>query len=728
MGVASGRYREGVSVALDTKLSSVLGDRSAKALQGAFGYTLVGQLLTHYPRRYATRGELTSISGVPVGDMVTLVGEVVSVANKNMKARKGSILEVTISDGTGLVTLTFFNQAWRAKDLVAGARGIFAGKVGLYRGDRQLAHPDYELFDQRELTNEEGEEWAKRPIPFYPATAKVASWQIARALGVVLDVIDVLPDPVPSEIASTEKLLPVAEALEKIHRPREEVDWRGARDTLRFHEAFVLQCALVGRRIQAASHTSIARVAGPLTSAFVESLPFSLTADQEQVLGEIHQNMAMPHPMNRLVQGEVGSGKTVVAVAAMVSVSESGGQSALLAPTEVLAWQHFRSIVKTLGPELAASLNPVLLTGNLRAAETKKALLAAASGQSKIVLGTHALLSERVTFADLGLVVVDEQHRFGVDQREALRQKGTHPHVLVLTATPIPRTVAMTVFGDLDVSTIRMVPSGRLPISTHVVALDDHPGWYPRVWQRVAEELAQGRQGFVVAPAISASVLEDDDALDESIEASDQARPLASVEETLPLLRGLPELAQARIEAVHGKLPSEEKDGVMQAFSAGEIDVVVATTVIEVGIDVPNASVMVILDADRFGVSQLHQLRGRVGRGEHAGVCLLVTHTPQDTPARARVDAVAATTDGFELARIDLELRSEGDVLGDRQSGRRSGLTLVRVTQDGELIEKARGYATEIVGDDPALTKHPDLALDIARRLDEASADYLAKN
>jgi ATP-dependent DNA helicase RecG len=412
----------------------------------------------------------------------------------------------------------------------------------------------------------------------------------------------------------------------------------------------------------------------------------------------------------------------------MVTVSESGGQTALLAPTEVLAWQHFRSIVATLGPDLAASMNPVLLTGNLRAAETKKALLAAASGQSKIVVGTHALLSERVTFAELGLVVIDEQHRFGVDQREALRQKGEHPHVLVLTATPIPRTVAMTVFGDLDVSTIRMVPSGRQPISTHVVALGDNPSWYPRVWQRLAEEVAKGRQGFVVVPSIAPSIPEDDDAVDSSVEATEEARVLASVAETLPLLRSLPELSGARIEAVHGKLAPDEKDAVMQAFSAGEIDVVVATTVIEVGIDVPNASVMVILDADRFGVSQLHQLRGRVGRGEHAGVCLLVTHCEPDTPARQRLDAVAATTDGFELATIDLELRSEGDVLGDRQSGRRSGLTLVRVTKDGELIDQARRYATELVEADPLLAGHPDLSLDIARRLDEASADYLAKN
>jgi ATP-dependent DNA helicase RecG len=442
------------------------------------------------------------------------------------------------------------------------------------------------------------------------------------------------------------------------------------------------------------------------------------------VVAEIHADMASDHPMNRLVQGEVGSGKTVVAVAAMVSVAESGGQTALLAPTEVLASQHFRSIVRTLGPDLAAKLNPVLLTGTLGAAQTKKALLAAASGTASIVVGTHALLSERVSFVDLGLVVIDEQHRFGVDQRDALRQKGRHPHVMVLTATPIPRTVAMTVFGDLDVSTIRSVPQGRQPISTHVVALEDTPGWYPRVWQRLAEEVAAGRQGFVVCPAIEHQDLEEDTEL----EADETQRQLASVAQTLPMIRSLPELAGRRVEAVHGALPPAIKDEVMQAFAAGEIDVLVATTVIEVGIDVPNASVMVILDADRFGISQLHQLRGRVGRGSHAGVCLLVTHCLPDTPARARVEALASTSDGFDLAAIDLELRSEGDVLGERQSGRRSGLRLLRVSHDGELIERARDYATAVLEADPELTGHPALVADMARRVDQRSADYMAKN
>lgn len=723
-GAPSGRYREGVGVGLESKLSGVLGERTAKAIGSSFGYTLVGQLLAHYPRRYATRGELTSISGVPIGDMVTLVAEVVSVSTRGMRQKKGSVLEVTISDGTGLVTLTFFNQAWRSKDLVPGAQGIFAGKVGIYRGERQLAHPDYELFEPTERTEAQSEEWAKRPIPLYPATAKIASWQLAKAIGVVLDVVEGIPEPVPADIALAEGLIPAAVALEQIHRPAETSQWEVARETLRFHEAFVLQCALVQRRTKAQRLSSPARPSGPETEAFLASLPFSLTEDQQSVLREIHRDMSAGHPMNRLVQGEVGSGKTVVAVAAMVSVASTGGQTALLAPTEVLAWQHYRSIVTTLGPDRAAQLKPVLLTGSLNAVDTKKSLLAAASGASAIVVGTHALLSDRVSFADLGLVVIDEQHRFGVDQRDALRQKGSHPHVMVLTATPIPRTVAMTVFGDLDVSTIRSLPSGRQPISTHVVALEDTPGWYPRVWQRLGEEVASGRQGFIVAPAIEASDLEEDTELEQ--EAT--TRPLASVMDTLPMVRALPELAGFRIEAVHGSLPALEKDAVMQAFAAGDIDVLVATTVIEVGIDVPNASVMVILDADRFGISQLHQLRGRVGRGGHPGVCLLVTHCPPETTARARVDAVASTVDGFELAAIDMELRSEGDVLGQRQSGRRSGLRLLRVTHDGELIERARDYASAVIGEDPELENHPALAADMARRIDDASADYMAKN
>ena len=713
-----------VTVGEETPLGSILGDKTARAFEKTWGYTTVGDLLGHYPRRYATRGELTSIAGVPLGEMVTLVAEVVSVSKRVMKARKGSVLEVTITDGTGLVTLTFFNQAWREKDLTPGSRGIFAGKVGVYRNQRQLAHPDYELFDSEELTETQSEEWAKRPIPFYPASQKLASWQIARSVGVVLDVVVAPNDPIPDHIREKEGLMPLAEAWEKIHRPTVEEDWQKARDTLRFREAFVLQVALLVRRHQARSVSTPIRKPGPLTEEFLAGLPFSLTSDQTDVVADITQDVASGHPMNRLVQGEVGSGKTVVSLAAMVMVAESGGQTALLAPTEVLAWQHYRSIVASLGPTMAARLNPILLTGALGAAQKKKALLQAASGGASIVVGTHALLADKVAFADLGLVVIDEQHRFGVDQREALRQKGTHPHVLVLTATPIPRTVAMTVFGDLDVSTITTLPAGRSPITTHVVALGDTPGWFPRVWKRLAEEVAEGRQGFVVVPAIAPGEQEEE-LIEDLLEAP---AAVATVAEMVPYLQGLPDLAGLRIGAVHGRMSAEEKDHAMTAFAAGDIDVLVATTVIEVGIDVRNATMMVVLDADRFGVSQLHQLRGRVGRGEHPGVCLLVTNCAPDTPARARVDAVASTQDGFELSALDLELRSEGDVLGARQSGRRSGLQLLRVARHGDLIDHTRQLAETIVATDPTLENHPELVADIRRRMDDDTADYLAKN
>jgi ATP-dependent DNA helicase RecG len=417
----------------------------------------------------------------------------------------------------------------------------------------------------------------------------------------------------------------------------------------------------------------------------------------------------------------------------MLAVADSGGQSALLAPTEVLAGQHLRSIVATLGPDLAAKLRPTLLTGQLPTAERRKALLAAVSGSSSIVVGTHALLSDNVGFFDLGLVVVDEQHRFGVEQREALRQKGTTPpHVLVLTATPIPRTVAMTVFGDLDISTIVELPAGRVPIESFVVPLGEKPGWVTRVWERVAEELAQGRQAFVVCPAIDPTT-PDPGAVSPRGLASDPgaldlSAPAANVNEVLESLKANPLLAGSRIAALTGRMSGEAKEATMRAFAAGDIDVLVATTVIEVGVDVPNASAMVVLDADRFGVSQLHQLRGRVGRGTVPGLCLFVTHAHEGTVARERVEAVANTLDGFELAQKDLELRQEGDVLGSIQSGGRSSLRLLRVAKDGELISDARMLAAGVLDADPTLAGHPALREALARRLDETAAAFLAKN
>ena len=576
-----------------------------------------------------------------------------------------------------------------------------------------------------------------QPIPIYPATSTVASWQIAKTLAIVLDTLPPLDDPVPEPVRTERGLLDLTQALQWVHRPEQDSHWRRARDTLRFHEAFLLQAALLQQRAALRAQPAAPRVAGDELAGFDAELPWTLTDDQKLVGGEVAHDLAADVPMNRLVQGEVGSGKTLVAVRAMLTVAQSGGQSALLAPTEVLAHQHYRSIVDTLGPDRAARMRPVLLTGQLSAAERKRALLSIASGASRIIIGTHALLGDKVQFVDLGLVVVDEQHRFGVEQRESLRRKGAvPPHVLVLTATPIPRTVAMTVFGDLDISTIATLPAGRVPIVSHVVALAERPELWHRAWQRLSEELEQGRQGFVVVPAIDPTTVEDDpdalaeDARDGSPPAVPDALPPlpATVAELTPLLRAHPALEGRRIEPLHGRMSTDEKDATMQAFARGEIDVLVATTVIEVGVDVPNASTMVVVEADRFGVSQLHQLRGRVGRGGVPGLCLFVTAALPETLARERVEAVAATLDGFELAQVDLELRREGDVLGATQSGGRSSLKLLRVATDGDLIGDARIAAAEVLEADAALAEHPALKDALVRRLDDDAREFLAKN
>ncbi|MET4638485.1 ATP-dependent DNA helicase RecG [Mycetocola sp. 2940] len=718
------------------KLDGVLGGRTAAAFKRAFGIVTVGDLLEHYPRRYARRGELTALNRIPVGESVTIVAEVLTVQERPMKARRGSILEVRITDGQGILVLTFFNQAWRTKELSPGTRGIFAGKVGDYKGVLQLAHPDYELFEAAEqgTSAESARAWAMTPIPIYPATASIASWQVAKAMAVVLDGLEPLPDPIPEDVRTRENLLGYGDAIELIHRPKTDADAHVARDTLRHREAFLLQAALLQQRQIARFEETTPRIPAPggLLERFDTALPFTLTGDQQLVGAEIARDLGQPVPMNRLVQGEVGSGKTLVALRAMLTVAESGGQAALLAPTEVLAGQHLRSIVKSLGPDLAASLMPTLLTGQMPVAERRRAMLRIVSGQAKIVIGTHALLSESVTFYDLGLVVVDEQHRFGVEQRETLRQKGHQPpHVLVLTATPIPRTVAMTVFGDLDVSTIRELPAGRAGIETFVVGLVDHPAWIHRAWARVAEEVAAGRQAFVVCPAIDVGEPEDDGEppVDENAATPDAPeRTRATVVGTLAELAATEATRSLRLAALHGRMPSDEKDSIMRQFAAGGIDILVATTVIEVGVDVPNAAAMVVLDADRFGVSQLHQLRGRVGRGSLPGLCLLVTAAEPGSIARERVDAVAATLDGFELAQVDLELRQEGDVLGSAQSGGRSSLRLLRVAHDGDLIALARSEAAAVLDSDPALSDHPVLRAALEHRVDASTRAALSKN
>lgn len=726
-------------VTLDSRLDGVLGGKTASALQRAFRMQTVGDLLSHYPRRYAKRGELTPIDSLAVGEQVTIVAQIKNVSERTMQSRRGSLLEVVITDGVGDVKLTFFNQAWRMKDLKVGRRGIFSGKVGEYRGGKQFAHPDYELFEGEDEAIMSAQAYATQPIPIYPATSTLSSWQMTSFIRTVLDLLAPLDDPLPADLREREQLLGFGEALERMHRPEAEDRIAPAVRTLRWHEALVLQTALLQQREAVRALAATPRPAGSLLNRFDEALPFTRTPDQIVVGEAIAADLVGEWPMNRLVQGEVGSGKTLVALRAMLQVAQSGGQAALIAPTEVLAAQHLRSITRMLGPKLAPEVMPTLLTGQMSAADRRRAALRVASGQSLIVVGTHALLSEKTSFADLALVVVDEQHRFGVEQRETLRAKGTSPHALVLTATPIPRTVAMTVFGDLDVSTIRTMPEGRAGIETFVAPLAERPGWFARVWERAAEEVRLGRQVFVVAPAIdidpSGTAVEDDssdppdpaDAPDD-LDETESTRTRWGVVQAAQLLAEHPLFADIRVTVLHGKMPADEKDAIMRAFSAGDIDVLVATTVIEVGVDVPNASTMVILDADRFGVSQLHQLRGRVGRGGVPGLCLLVTEAPTRTPARTRVEAVAATLDGFQLAEIDLELRGEGNVLGDAQSGVRSSLRLLRVVTDADLIALARDEGERILAADPALGRHPGLAGAIERRLDTVERAALAKN
>ncbi len=701
----------------EDKLDRVLGDRTAKSFGKNLGLKTVGDLLLHFPRRYASRGELTKISELPVGEAVSVVAEILDVRERRMTGRKGSILEVRITDGEGTMSLTFFNQAWRQKDLLPGSRGLFAGKTGIYQGKIQLAHPDYELF-QDDISGEAAKAWADLPIPIYPASSSATTWTIARAIGVVLDTLAPIPEDEPLEAG----LMSLDQAIRWIHQPATQDQWRAARDTLKFHEAFELQATLVKRKLENHHTKTNARIpiVGGLLERFDAALPFTLTNGQVEVGNQLLNDLAQTHPMNRLLQGEVGSGKTLVALRAMLAVADSGGQAALIAPTEVLASQHFASMQKTLGDALAKEVGLTLLTGQQATAERKKALLQIVSGKARVVVGTHALIAENVSFLDLALVVVDEQHRFGVEQREALRLKGvTPPHVLTMTATPIPRTLAVTVFGDLDVSTLTELPAGRKEIKSHVVQLEQ-PALVARVWQRVAEEVATGRQAFVVCPRI------DETDAPEDIEPDEAKKPLAAAVSVAESLSQNPALKDVRIGLLHGRMTSEEKAEVMARFSNCEIDLLVSTTVIEVGVDVPNATVMVVLDAERFGVSQLHQLRGRVGRGGLPGLCLLLTSAEEGTLALERVQAVASTIDGFKLSEIDLELRREGDVLGATQSGGRSSLRLLRVIQDAELIQHARTLAEKVLAEDPTLEKHPVLAESL-ERIDQAAQANLAK-
>lgn len=729
--------------ALEEPLKKVLGPATAKVMAEHLGLHTVGDLLHHYPRRYEERGQLTHLADLPMDEHVTVVAQVADArlhtfASSRAPRGKGQRLEVTITDGSGRLQLVFFGAGVHKphKELLPGTRAMFAGKVSVFNRRLQLAHPAYELL--RGDSEETVETWAGSLIPIYPATAKLESWKIGKALQTVLPGAQEAVDPLPESLRAGRGLVALPEALLKIHRPHTKADIEDARARLKWDEAFVLQVALARRRHADAQLPAVARRPKPdgLLAAFDDRLPFTLTEGQRKVSAEIFTGLATEHPMHRLLQGEVGSGKTMVALRAMLAVVDAGGQAAMLAPTEVLAQQHHRSVTEMMG-ELAEggmlggaedATKVVLLTGSMGAAARRHALLDLATGEAGIVIGTHALIEDKVQFHDLGLVVVDEQHRFGVEQRDALRGKGKQPpHLLVMTATPIPRTVAMTVFGDLETSVLDQLPAGRSPIASHVVPAADKPHFLARAWERVREEVAKGHQAYVVCPRIGDEA-DDPKKPGGKKPAEDEAGkrpPLAVLDIAEQLARG--PLRGLRVEVLHGRMQPDDKDAVMRRFAAGEADVLVATTVIEVGVNVPNATAMVIMDADRFGVSQLHQLRGRVGRGSAPGLCLLVTEMPEASAARQRLNAVASTLDGFELSRIDLEQRREGDVLGQAQSGTRSSLRMLAVIDDEEIIAEAREEATRVVADDPELTRLPALRTALDALLDEEREQYLEK-
>ncbi len=732
------------------KLTKVVGDRTAKVLAEELGLETLEDLLRHYPRRYVVRGELTDIEALVEGEEVTIMARIEKVNVKRIPGRKGGILEVIVSDGRAKLILTFFNQAWRTKDLREGREGLFAGKVGVFKGKRQLSHPDYLLIPDGDNKEEAVSDFAGKYLPVYPATKKLPSWKVAQCVRLGIDSLGDLAEPLPDQYRSALGFPTMVEAIKQVHLPSSLAEAELARERLTFDEALTMQLFLLARKNEIKKQRTKLRKRvnkEGILAKFDSRLPFELTAGQKRVSAQIEGDLYGSSPMFRLLQGDVGSGKTIVALRAMLAIIDAGGQAALLAPTEVLAQQHYKNFQKLLG-DLALqgmlgtaeiSTRIALLTGSTPNNDRGETLKATKSGEIGILIGTHALLSEGIEFDDLALLVIDEQHRFGVEQRDALRNRSEFPpHVLVMTATPIPRTVAMTVFGDLDVSILDELPLGRTPIQTHVIAANEKPQFLERAWKRILEEVARGQQAYVVAPRISATDNSDFSRFGLTSEELAIARRLSgeseseevkgkySVEELFPQLRDKA-LKGARVSALHGRMNNAEKEETMGKFSAGEIDVLVSTTVIEVGVDVPNASIMVIMDADRFGVSQLHQLRGRVGRGSVPGLCLLVSNTASGTPAMARLEAVASTTDGFELSRLDLEQRREGDVLGSAQSGATSHLRLLRVIRDEEVIMRARTVAEQILDSDPELISNTALSNEVDKLRQEERATYLEK-
>jgi ATP-dependent DNA helicase RecG len=712
------------------------------------GLHTVGDLLRYYPRRGAPWGDPATIGHLRVGEHVTVDGVVDRATTRTMRSRGGVILEVVVRNAGQTLLLTWFAKHAGAlrhfeQQLKPGTVGLFSGTVKEYRGHLQLLHPEFEIDDPMSFEDEAQRLIeSQRPRPVYGLTAGLRNEAVVAAVETVRRTLTPadLPDPLPDAVR--DGMPGILDALQGVHHPLDDTERDRAVARLRFEEAFVLQAELARRKARFAAQAAVARPAraGGLLDAFDARLPFELTGGQREVGAQIAAELAAASPMQRLLQGEVGSGKTVVAARAMLQVVDAGGQAALLAPTEVLAAQHARTLQNLLGDLAEAGMlggaevatRVTLLTGSMGSAARRRALGEIAGGAAGIVVGTHALLSEHVQFADLGLVVVDEQHRFGVEQRDVLRAKaGGVPHLLVMTATPIPRTVAMTVFGDLETSTLREVPRGRAEVVTHVVPADK-PAWLERTWQRIREEVDRGGRAYVVCARIDGDAKKADvdgadlvtDVAPEDGDARPQ-RPLHAVSEVAELLRGTPALRGVAVGELHGRMSPEDKDRALADFASGAVPVLVSTTVIEVGVDVPDATVMVVLDADRFGISQLHQLRGRIGRGSKPGVCLLVADAPAGTDAATRLGTLAETRDGFALAAVDLELRREGDVLGAAQSGGSSSLRLLKVTRHGDVIERARDAARALVDADPDLREHPALAAAIQHLLAGEREEFL---
>ena len=755
---------------LGRPVTRFVGKRTAAQLAKQ-GVETGGDLLRLLPRRYDTWGDLTDMRTLVKGEQATIQAQIVRASSRRTRSgRAPALMEATVTDGVSTMDVVQFGAAGqmraRATQLAPGTTVLMSGKVGLHRGRRQLSNPRLYVLD--ELDEAEREALLARPMPIYPGTEALPSWSVGKAVRTVLDQLEPgdVPDPLPEDLRRQAGLIDAYTAYRWVHRPDDAHQWKAARTRLRHEEALVLQVALAQRRAHhEATRTAVAwpepEATGSLRADLDAALPYDLTAGQVRVGQEITTDLARTVPMQRLLQGDVGSGKTLVALRAMLQVVGGGGQAALLAPTEVLAAQHHSSLEAVLGPlgrlgmlggaERATRVH--LLTGSTPAAQRRRVLADLAAGEPAIVVGTHALLSETVQIPFLGLVVVDEQHRFGVAQRDALRERGgvtdpvtgqRHtPHLLVMTATPIPRTVAMTVFGDLVTSVLDELPAGRSPVTTHLVPWS-RTSWVEGIWRRAAKEVAAGGRVYVVCPRIeggddepqqgdaAASDADIDDerasgllALEEPAPRPD--RPLASVEEWRQRLEAEPALEGIGVGVLTGRMSSEDKASAMMGFASGATPVLVSTTVIEVGVDVPEASMMVILDADRFGLSQLHQLRGRVGRGSRPSLCVAVTGAEVGSTAFHRLKAFASTTDGFALAEADLELRSEGDVLGASQSGRTSGLDLLRVTRDARLIATARRQAERIVDDDPQLREHRALAAAIVERLDEEAQAFLER-